>query len=159
MKKRFKSYDIVVLGLLVCLISIPSIITPVQAQHIDVFKLGPGGSEDLTAKRQHSKTIETEPVKVEDIYYYEVPVEKGKIDKGEIIRTDIDLIEFEDKDQKAAYQWHQVDVLDEVDVVQKHVRTAGKLKCMRARSGVIYWALDGVKYVAWETWGSWLCTK
>lgn len=155
MRKGFKRYAIGVLGLLVCLISM---ITPVQAQHIDVFKLGPGGSGGPSEREQQPGATEIGTVKVEDHYSYEVPVEKNKIDKDDILRTDIDLVELGDKD-RAPYQWHQVEILEEIDITQAHTRIVGKLKCTRKRTGIIYWVPDGTKYVDWSVWSTWDCTK
>lgn len=157
MRKGFK-YEVVVLGLLVCLISTLSSIRTVQAQHIDVFKLGPGGSGE-PIKREKGAT-DTDVVKVEDHYSYEVPVEKDKIDKDDILRTDIELIELVTEKDKAPYLWHQVEILEEVNVTQNHTRIVGNsLRCTRARSGVIFWVPGGVKYVAWDKWSSWNCSK
>ena len=153
MSKGFKRYSIVVLGLLVCLISTPSLIVikSVLAQHIDIFKLAE------PAKRG-KVSGETGIIKVEDRYSYEVPVEKDKIDKNEVLRTDVELIELEDKD-KALYQWHHVEIFEERDVTQVHTRIVGNLKCMRKRTGTIFWVPDGNKYVIWQTWSGWDCAK
>ncbi len=154
MRKGFKRYDSIVLGLFGCLVLILPLLRIVQAQHIDIFTL-----DKFAQKEKPPEAPETGSVKVEDYYSYEVPVEKDKIDKGEILRTDIDLVEFTNEKDKAAYQWHQVEVFDEKAVTQEHTRIVGKLKCTRKRKGVIYWAPDGVKYVIWETWSSWDCAK
>lgn len=155
MRKGFKRYGIVVLGLLVCLL----IAKPVQAQHIDVFKLGPGSAGKPPERGEYAAASEIDNIKVEDHYSYEVPVEKDKIDKDNILRTDIELVELAEKD-KASYQWHQVEILEEREVTQVHTRRiVGKLKCTRKRTGVIYWMPDGVKYVDWGIWSMWDCTK
>lgn len=159
MRKGFK-YEVVVLGLLVCLISTLSSIRTVQAQHIDVFKLGPGGSGDPSEREKYTGALDTETIKVEDHYSYEVPVEKDKISKDEVLRTDIELIELVTEQDKAPYLWHQVKILEEVNVTQNHTRIVGNiLRCTRARSGVIFWVPGGVKYVAWDKWSSWNCSK
>ncbi len=89
MRKGFKRYDIIVLGLLGCLVLILPLLRIVQAQHIDIFTL-----DKFAQKERPPEAPETGSVKVEDYYSYEVPVEKDKIDKGEVLRTDIDLVEF-----------------------------------------------------------------
>jgi hypothetical protein len=156
MKTWFKRYGIVVSGFLICLISM---ITPVQAQHGDVFKLGPGGQGDPTKRAKLAEAAGIGSIKVEDRYTYEVPIENKKIADDDVLRTDIDLVNFADEKERAAYQWHQVEVLAEIDITQVHTRTAGKLKCVRKRKGIVYWAPDDVKYIGWETWSSWSCTK
>lgn len=151
-----KRYGIIGLGLFCCLASIPPLLRVIQAQHIDVFKLGPGGSGE-PPKRPEAP--ETHVVKVEDFYSYEVPIEKDKIDKDNILRTDVELVELLGDKDKATYQWHQVEILEDKDVTQLHTRTVGKLKCTRKRTGTIYWVPDGTKYVDWGTWSMWDCAK
>lgn len=158
MLKGFKINAFLVLGVFVCLILTLSKVTPVQAQHIDTFKLGPGGRGELAKRSKHPDAPEGGVVKVEDRYSYEMLIEKEKIDNDAIRITDIDLVELS-AEERGMYEWHQTKIFDELDIIQKHTRTVGKLKCNRERSGVIYWAPNGIKYVAWQTWASWNCAK
>lgn len=158
MQKKYKLHAIFMSALFACLTLTLSNATPVTAQHIDTFKLGPGGRGELAERSRHPDAPESGVVKVEDHYSYEVVLEKEKIDNGTITIRDIDLVELSEAD-RGMYEWHQAETFDELDIVQKHTRVVGKLKCNRQRKGVVYWALNGLKYVAWQTWSSWSCTK
>ncbi|HHT9119887.1 MAG TPA: hypothetical protein ACFYD3_05015 [Candidatus Hypogeohydataceae bacterium YC41] len=91
-------------------------------------------------------------LKVEERVTYEVAVPEEKLQKGEVLPADLELIEVGDKEN---INFHQVDCFYYRQVTQRQTRTSEALVCTRTRQGTEYWFSNKTRFVDWEPWSEW----
>jgi len=126
------------------------------AQHTDVFNLY---QDKVPGKDERMKTVkpgapEAEWIDVENVFRYEVAVEKSKVAERDLTMEDVELWEVVDK---SPFEWHQVDYYLEGEIKEIHTRSFGQQKCDRVRKGTLFWLKDGRKCVYWTKWSPWDC--
>jgi hypothetical protein len=91
-------------------------------------------------------------LKVEERLTYEVAVPEEKLQKGELVPADLELIEVQDKE---SINFHQVDCFHYRPVTQRQTRTTEALVCTRTRQGTEYWLTNKTRFVEWDPWSEW----